>query len=455
MDAARSNPRWPWALGGALAGIAAGAAVTRGGPWSLAPVAIVAGGAFAVFAWRRLDIALLALIFTLPLDVYGRVVTRPVPVTLFQLGLLACLGAWAVRIVQGRDRLEFSVVDVGIAGLLAAGLWSLPGSLAPGETVVAVARIAFLWAFTLMYANVVRTRELALRVFAVLVVTGTAVGLLALAQYAVPGLSLGVVLDVRAAGGGTALSRASGLFDDPNYLAGFLSACVAASGVMIAHARRWAAALMWAAGGTVCGLATLVTFSRSGWVGALVGLGVVAVTAPRGRRAWLVAAGVALALSVAVFAPSAVVDRAQSFTDLERDRSNATRYYMALSTVEMIRDDWVYGTGLGAFDQAFPRYRKPGTYISIVRPHTLPLALWAETGVAGLLAELVLTGGLVFVHWRRRPNGWGAVEAAALAGLLALLVQSLFQYYLYFEYVWLFLALSVAASRIVRAEEVG
>ncbi len=91
----------------------------------------------------------------------------------------------------------------------------------------------------------------------------------------------------------------------------------------------------------------------------------------------------------------------------------------------------------------------------MVKPHEIPLALWAETGVAGIIAQIVLIWGLVAVYWRRRPKGWSVTEAFALAGILSLGVQSLFQYYLYFDYLWLFIAFAIAANRIARQEEAG
>jgi O-antigen ligase len=119
----------------------------------------------------------------------------------------------------------------------------------------------------------------------------------------------------------------------------------------------------------------------------------------------------------------------------------------------MIRDMPVFGTGLGAFDQAYPLYRRPGTLVKITKPHQLPLGLWAEMGLGGLLAELALAGAIAVTFVRRRPDGWTDLEALAAAGVAALLTQTLFQYYLYFEYPWLYLALSVVAVRLARTGE--
>jgi len=67
-------------------------------------------------------------------------------------------------------------------------------------------------------------------------------------------------------------------------------------------------------------------------------------------------------------------------------------------------------------------------------------------GLLGLLAELVLLIGIL-VAWRRLAiEGYPGVSAAILAAVVALVVQTLFQYYLFFEYLWLVLALLAAVS---------
>jgi uncharacterized membrane protein YhaH (DUF805 family) len=67
-------------------------------------------------------------------------------------------------------------------------------------------------------------------------------------------------------------------------------------------------------------------------------------------------------------------------------------------------------------------------------------------GLLGLLAELMIVAGIA-IAWRRlHVRGYPGVSAAVLVGAVALVVESFFQYYLYFEYLWLFLALLAAVS---------
>lgn len=444
--------RLGWLAAALAAGIFAG--VTAAGasrPELLAGAVVAVVMAAAVLV--RYEIGAVLMVATLPLDEYGRVISAPVTVTLFHLALLLTLASFALAQLWRSDfELRFSAVDVGIAALIGAALWSLPGSLAPRATVVAIVRLVALWAFTLLYANALSQRKVADWVTWALIGTGVASSLLAVVQYAVPGFAFGSIRMINE-GGGSYLRRVGALFHDPNFLATFLTVALIAAGALLVHERTWRKAVLWGGASLVLLVGIAVTFSRTAIVGLGVGAITLVLTAPKDRRTWLLVTGAALVLAVLVVAPGQVTERVASIGEVGYNNSNATRYYMLGSTVEIMRDEWVHGTGLAAFDRAYPRYRRLGSLSTILKPHQLPLAMVAEMGVAGLIAEIVLVGSIVAVMWRHRPKGWSAYEAFAAAGLVALLAQALFQYYLYFEYLWLLVAFAVAAPRLAAEEE--
>lgn len=453
-SAMRADAR-PWALAALAAAACAGVAAAAGGQLlAVVLAALVAVLAVSGAVLRDPHRGLYLMLLALPLDAAGRVITSPVTVTVYHLALLLTLGSWAVRwLVDGRSmRPAFSAVDVGIAALVAAGVWSLPGSLAPMATAVAIVRLVFLWLFFLAFVTFMRDERTADRVLALLVFTAAASAVLAAVQYVMPGLHIGVVHS-QGLGGGEMLNRPAAFFTDPNFLAAFLSVAIIAGIGRAVHCVRLREAVPWLLGAGAAAVGLAITLSRTGMVGTAVGVVVLVLTAPRRVRPKLVGVLAAGAVIVAVLAPGAVIDRVRSIGAVNTDTSEATRVYMVGSTVRMIRDRWVFGTGLNAFEQAYPAYRHPGSLWSILKPHQLPLAMWAEMGIAGLIAEVVLVGGVVVVLRRRAHRGWNAWECVGVAGLLALLVQSLFQYYLYFEYLWLFLALTVAATRFAPAAE--
>jgi len=448
----------PWVLASVAVGMSAGLIASAGGRTG---VVLIAAALLALVVGtvvvRDPQKGLYLMLFALPLDAAGRIITSPVTVTVYHVALLLTLGSWLLHLLGGQEdfRPAFSAVDVGIAALVAAGLWSLPGSLAPSATLIAIVRLVFLWLFFLVFVTFMRDERTADRVLALLVITAAASSLLAVVQYVMPGLSIGVV-HTQGLGGGATLSRPAAFFTDPNFLAAFLSVAVISGIGRAVHSERMVEALSWLAGAGAAAVGLAITLSRTGMVGVAVGVLVLVVTAPTRVRAKLIGILAASVVIIAILAPSAVIDRVQSIGAVGTDASEATRVYMVGSTVRIIGDNWVFGTGLDAFEQAYPPYRHPGSLWSILKPHQLPLAMWAEMGIAGLFAELAVIGGVVVVIRRRTHSGWNAWECIGMAGLLALLVQSLFQYYLYFEYLWLFLALTVAATRFKHvAEEVS
>lgn len=444
--------------------------------WALASV-IVAGGAalalviadslllgagilalatlVAATLWHP-QVGAVALVLTMPLDIYGRVMTSPVTVTVFQLTLLLCLFSWAVHALTDESlRPRWSWLDLGFAALLFAALWSLPLSLAPSATAVAIARIGFLVALAVFYETILRNERLTVVVVGCVVATGVAMALLALAQYYLKGFDFGNVLMIHE-GGGVYIRRPSGLFDDPNYLAAFLSLAGVTAAAMLVHSRRLLAAAAWTVGGLVCAAGMFVTGSRTALVGVAVGAAVVVGLAPPRRRVVTVALAVVVVAAAVALAPASLRYRVAEALSEDPDRSTSTRTGMYESAVEIAQERWVFGTGLAAFDRAYAAHRRLEARFDIAKPHQLPIAMWAEMGVAGLIAEVVLLGGIVASFWRRRPGwSWTAAETVAAACVASLLVQSLFQYYLYLEYLWLYLALAVAATRQAQATREG
>jgi O-antigen ligase len=437
----------------AAVGLGVGALIARGlVDWQA--IALLCGGvALAALTFRRLEVGLIALLFTLPLDTFGRLVTSPVTITVYHVVLVLCLAAWLRLLLTRKATVHVSWLDVGAAAIVGAALWSLPFSLAPGTTAVSIVRLVFLWAFALLYANGIRDAAGLRRLLGWLVASGAILSVVGLAQYFLPGFDVGWIRELKRAFNVVTFSRVGAFFFDPNYFAGMLSAIVAVALAMLAHARTLRGALLWGGAASLTGLTLVLTYSRGGWVAAAVGLVVAALTAPRRRRAWLVGSLLGVVLLAAVLAPDVIVSRVASIANVDTDVSVATRYYMTAAMPDMIAARPVFGTGLGAFDRAYPAFRRPGTSFVIVKPHQVPLAFVVETGIAGIIAEIVLFGALVSLYWRRRPDGWDPLEAAVLAGTVALLVGTLFEYYLYFEYVWLFLGLSVVAARLVRSKK--
>ncbi len=167
------------------------------------------------------------------------------------------------------------------------------------------------------------------------------------------------------------------------------------------------------------GWALLVSRTRNAWIGAVLGLGVVAVLrAP--KLLWVLAGVIA---AVAIARPRPVMDR------LTLDQSSVDRYYMWQAGFDMIRDKPVFGQGPGRILEAYPTYRWPEAPNALTpHMHNNVVQIAAERGVIGLGCWIWLLAVLLADAWRelRRSRDWGAAASRAL--LIAVLGAGMFEY---------------------------
>jgi hypothetical protein len=192
-DVAVLRPKVPEAVWPVLAmvfGVIGGLAAVRD-IQSLLIVAL-AGLVFVAAVFRRIEVGLFALLLTLPLDIYGRVISGPIPLTVFQIVLAATLVAWFARIfTDARQWCRLSVMDMSVLVLVVAAFVSITFSAVPGDTLYAAVRVVFLWLFMLLVENGIRTEQRLERYFDLLIVTAVFFGLFGIAQQYVPGFDFG------------------------------------------------------------------------------------------------------------------------------------------------------------------------------------------------------------------------------------------------------------------------
>jgi O-antigen ligase len=199
-----------------------------------------------------------------------------------------------------------------------------------------------------------------------------------------------------------------------------LVACAAVSRIMFAkHHRAWAALVLPA-----LVLALLFTFTRSAWVGACVGIGLLFLLRDFRLLALLpVAFGAFLA-----FAPSELTTRLYSTFSLT-DPSNVDRVAMMKSGFRIIKDDPLTGVGPNMIIEVYPHYRDK-TAVNQLNPHlhNVPLQIAAERGLPALAVWIWFIATLVRDFLRRRTSAWPSLSNAGLAAIGAMLAAGLFEY---------------------------
>lgn len=431
----------------ALAGVAAAFAALAGVQWGGTDVLLYGGLTVLLGAIGLLstDAGLALLIIAIPFHDALTLGPPVVPFTAAHVLLGAVIIGWLVRIVRaGRVALpKPTALAIALSFPLLAALYSLPTSMAPAATAFESFRLLSLWLLALVVVSQASTPARARRLVGLLVAVACGMAAVAALQY--QGVTIGSVA-TQGLSSGDLLVRPAAFFLDPNFLGGYLSVAALAALALVVKSERWGNALVWLAAAGICMAGMAITASRSAVVGFVVGVAVVVATAPRKRRTALVVGGLLVAVVAFPLLPGQVVERFTGLLAPQAEGSLTTRSLMAESSVEMLGDHWVLGTGLGAYEAAYPPYRRPGALPRILHPHQLPLAMWVEMGLLGLFAEVGVVVGVV-IAWRNASRrGYPGVSPAALAAVVALLVQSLFQYYLFFEYLWFFLALLAASS---------
>jgi O-antigen ligase len=190
----------------------------------------------------------------------------------------------------------------------------------------------------------------------------------------------------------------------------------------------------WPSGATTVMLAALafpvsawalvLTRTRNAWLGAMVGLVVVAVLrAP--RVLWAVAG---LLIAFLVVRPSLVGERLTV-----TDASSVDRYYMWQAGIDMIREKPVFGQGPGMILAVYPEYRWAGAP-NPRQPHLHDNALQiaAERGLPCLAFWIWMVAAAMadaYREWRLGRRTSSAWTAAGSLGLLsAVMVAGLFEY---------------------------
>ncbi|MBQ8526608.1 MAG: O-antigen ligase family protein [Clostridia bacterium] len=252
-------------------------------------------------------------------------------------------------------------------------------------------------------------------------------------------------------------TRVVSTFGNPNVLDEYLLLLIpVAAGYILARPSRFNKLV----GIVITGLLSLCmiyTYSRGNWIGLMAAI-LLFFMFYDGRVVWL---GIIAMLFAPLFVPQTVVDRLLSVGDTA-DTSTSYRVYIWMGTLDMLKDYWLCGIGLGteAFNMIYPYY----SYSGIVAPHShnLYLQIITENGFMGLAAfiALILTyyrmtiSSVIRIH---KDKMLKATVTGLAAGMFGYLLQGMFDNVWYnYRIVFMFyiiLALTACGVLIAKKEE--
>lgn len=210
--------------------------------------------------------------------------------------------------------------------------------------------------------------------------------------------------------------------------------------------KRWGVGCMM--GGCFAGL--LITFTRSAWVGAMVGLGWVGwnwwrwvkPSRPWRRLCWMAVLAVLTAWCwprpvVSGYRPT-VLERLQEVTQAAHHPYGAWHQRLLIwrCAWQMIQEHPILGQGWGCFELFYPFYQ--GRYLEeplfqgfrthANNVHNVFFEWWAQTGTIGLGVWCWLLGTVLMAGWRIAQRLSGATQVIAqgwLGGILAMCLDNL------------------------------
>ncbi len=338
----------------------------------------------------------------------GFVAAVQVSIVVAQALLAATILCWFAQLIRDRERPAVPVFFWPIVAYAAASILSVVFSQDPVTSFQPIKKLLLFICVPLVY-NLARGKR-ALTIVDVILSVGAVSAALGVVQYGILEYDF---LGQRPHGSLGHYMTYSGLL--------MLVVCAAVGRLVFGSRNRtWSAVLMPA---LVVALA--VTFTRSAWVGACIGVSLLFVL--KDFRLFAL-----LPVVVAVFfalAPEGIAQRMVSTFDLH-DPTNRDRLAMIQTGEAIIKDHPLTGVGPNMIERVYPQYRQPGSVAAVnVHLHNVPLQIAAERGLITLAAWLWLVVSLVRALIRVfRTHQDKMLSATGLAVVAAMLSAGLFEH---------------------------
>lgn len=403
--------------------------------------------------------------------------------------ILTLLALWAVRCaVEKRVTLSVPITVLPIALFLLYGLmqtvavvddngrrWSISMDIESTRMTLEIG--AILLVGMLLAASVLTTRERLGWFTTFIVAFGFVMSVFGIIQYYTWNGKFFWILDPL-----TPPSSPFGTFINHNHFAGFIEMIVPIPlALVILRVVRREQALLFVFAAILMSVATIVSLSRGGMVSLISGVMFIVIFGLRPsmlryeavgevrfplfltRIAALLVLAFTIGAGVIWVGGDSVINRVEKMDFSGEVRSNEagketffqSRGWIWEDTYEMIRDNWLTGVGIGAYQTAYSKYTDRDGSLVVGQAHNDYLQVVADAGVIGGILALVflyLLGRDFFVALRHRDPFIAGLALGSGGGIFALLVHSLFDFNLQMpSNALLFLVLASLVSNTARA----
>ena len=254
--------------------------------------------------------------------------------------------------------------------------------------------------------------------------------------------------------------RVFGTLGNPNNYAEFLVMLTPVAAIFAAKVRCAWLRVPLCAGIGLPFLALLMTYSRSCWISMML-TSIVFVYYANKK---LIPAFILICVAAIPFLPESVLIRIASLLN-SQDSSNMFRIYVWMGTINMLRDYFFTGIGLGpeSFAVIYPSYAHINALIGAPHSHMVYMELVIELGVLGFISYmwfmLRLWKDAAYSLLRSRGRTNKLVLIACLSSLIGIAFAFGVEYVWYYPrtfFAYFVLAgIATAAVRIAKAEKTG
>ena len=434
----------------------------------LAAIAVTAVFLLAVLAWPDVaSIAVAVLVYSNAPVVAAQF--HGVPYLIAALVPALLLVPILDRLVYGRQAIVFPPTLPFVLAFLLVETLSTLVSREPSAAAIELTRVATEGVLLyLLIINAVRTIAVIRLMTVALVITGVVLGALSVVQQgAAPENAFLGFAQIEGRGFdpglGTGLQqRASGPIGEKNFYAQMLLALIPLAAAVAGNGGR-ARKVAATGAALVIGLGVVLTFSRGAAVAAVI---LVAAAVILRVVSWRLVLGFALAVVVVLASVPSYAARLATLSGVggalevteEVDPVIAQRANDVLAATAAFAEHPILGVGPGMFVTSYREYATrvaglPGDLDYAA--HNLYLEVASETGVLGFMAfgGVVITTIVWLLRARREAASDPRLVALANGFLLVIvsyLATGLFLHISYQRYLWMFLALAMAAALLIR-----
>jgi len=245
--------------------------------------------------------------------------------------------------------------------------------------------------------------------------------------------------------------RVYSVFGNPNILGEYLIMALPISIAMFFINKGFLKKIVFIGTSGILTLSLLMTFSRGAWLG----FGVAFIAMVLLFRKELIFLFIPTGIISMFLLPDSIVNRILSIGNIG-DSSNAYRIRVWKVALQMIRDNWIFGVGLGylPFKVNYLNYIRT---MNVYHSHNMFLEIFAEMGIGGFMAMLFLFSILfkkLYSIIRKRRNMEVEFMALGLIGsMIAVITNGLTENILYLpKIIWTFWMIVGFSGILIRLE---